>query len=337
MPHDARYRLTEMTAVAPEAMPTPMFDAFMRRIFLEDDELIRFVQKAVGSALVGKVYNENLIIAHGTGANGKSTLFNTFHYLLGDYATSIDPDLLMSSKAGEQQVGMAMLQGKRFAVAQETEEGQRLRSSMLKRLVSTDTMVAKKLYKDPHEFVPTHMLVLSTNHLPKVSSTDVGTWRRILVLPFLATIPPSEIVTDFHSLLIEREGAGILRWAIEGAIAFAEDGCAIPEKPQAVIEASAEYRSEEDWVARFAAETCVADGESLVWHTDLYRAYQHWAKDSGEYVRSTNAFARALASAGWSADAKHYDEARKITGKVWLGYRMAETRPRFNLTQGSAK
>jgi len=121
---------------------------------------------------------------------GKSTLFNTFQYLLGDYATAIDPDLLMSSKANEQQVGMAMLQDKRFAVAQETEEGQRLRSSMLKRLVSTDTMVAKKLYHDPRQFTPVHTLVLSTNHLPKVSSTDLGTWRRIIVLPFEATIKP---------------------------------------------------------------------------------------------------------------------------------------------------
>jgi P4 family phage/plasmid primase-like protien len=338
MPHDARYRLTEMTAVTPEAQATPLWDAFLRRIFLDDESLIRFVQQAIGSALVGKVYNENLIIAHGTGANGKSTLFNTFHYLLGDYATSINPDLLMSSKPNEQQVGMAMLQGKRFAVAQETEEGQRLRSSMLKRLVSTDTMVAKRLYKDPHEFAPMHMLVLSTNHLPKVSSTDVGTWRRILVLPFAATIPSSEIVTDFHSLLIEREGAGILRWAVEGAMAFAESGCAIPDKPTAVVEASEAYRTEEDWVARFTAECCVPEDGAVTWHTEIYRAYTHWCKDNNEYVRSTNAFARALLTAGWHCEAKHYDEQRHTSGKVWFNWKLADgAGRRFVLTQkGSA-
>lgn len=338
MPHDARYRLTRMTAVSPEERPTPLFDSFIERVFCADADLIAFVQKALGSALVGKVYTENLIIANGTGANGKSTLFNTLHYLLSDYATSIDPDLLMSSKASEQQVGMAMLEGRRFAVAQETEEGQRLKSSMLKRLVSTDTMVAKKLYKDPHEFSPTHMLVLSTNHLPKVSSTDTGTWRRIVVLPFEATIPPEEIITDFHSILVEREGAGILRWAIEGAVKFNECGCDIPEKPDAVKRASAEYRIAEDWLAAFMDECCT-DGDPhdesvFVRHNDLYRVYQHWAKNNGEYVRSSTVFGKSLQTAGWRGEQKWYDEERKSTTKIWYGYQLIDGGRRLTLIKG---
>jgi putative DNA primase/helicase len=337
MPHDPKYRLTTMTAVSPESKPTPMFDEFLARVFCGDDELIAFVQKALGSALVGKVYTENLIIAHGTGANGKSTLFSTFHYLLGEYATSIDPDLLMSSKPNEQQVGMAMLQGRRFAVAQETEEGQRLKSSMLKRLVSTDTMVAKKLYKDPHEFVPTHMLVLSTNHLPKVSSTDTGTWRRIIVLPFDAVIPPEEIITDFHSLLMEREGAGILAWAVAGAVRFCEDGCDTPEKPAAVVRASAEYREAEDWLAGFMGECCICtephDTETVARHNDIYRSYQRWAKDKGEYIRSANAFGKALQVAGWHDERKWYDPIAKTTTRAWFGIGLRESHGRFKLTQ----
>lgn len=340
MPHDARYRLTTMTQVTPEEHPTPMFDAFLDRVFCTDPDLIAFVQKALGSALVGKVYNENLIIANGTGANGKSTLFNTVQYLLGDYATSIDPDLLMSSKASEQQVGMAMLQGRRFAVAQETEEGQRLRSSMLKRLVSTDTMVAKRLYKDPHEFTPTHMLVLSTNHLPKVSSTDTGTWRRIVVLPFEAVIPPGEMITDFHSLLMEREGEGILRWLVAGAKLFYEEGCDIPDKPAAVLRASAEYRSDEDWIANFLGDCCTPgdphDETTFTRHNDLYRAYQHWGKDHGEsYIRSANAFGKALQIGGWRADPKWFDPERKNTTKIWYGLQLIDGGRKFTPVQTS--
>jgi P4 family phage/plasmid primase-like protien len=340
MPHAASYRLTTMSAVTPAKMPTPRFDAFMQRIFAGDEELIEFVQTTIGSALVGKVYTENLIVAYGTGANGKSTLFNTFHYLLGDYATGIDPDLLMSSKTNEQQVGMAMLDGKRFAIAQETEEGQRLRGSTLKKCVSTDTMVAKRLYKDPHEFTPTHMLVLCTNHLPKVSSTDLGTWRRIIVLPFTQVIPPEEIVTDFHSLLIESEGAGILAWAVEGAVRFSDAGCDIPDKPAAVKAASSEYREAEDWVANFVQDCCHPwDGEGdepILRHSDLYHSYARWAKNTGEYTRSANAFGRALLVAGWRCDQKHYDAERNTTAKAWMGYTLTDSR-RFVLTQGAAK
>lgn len=338
MPHDSKYRLTSMTALAVEDTPTPMWDAFLTRIFRGDADLIAFVQKVIGSALIGKVYSENLIIANGTGANGKSTLFNTIQYLLGDYATSIDPDLLMSSRPNERQVGMAMLDGKRFAVAQETEEGQRIKSSMLKKICSTDTMVAKRLYKDPHEFTPTHTMVLSTNHLPKVSSTDRGTWRRIVVIPFEETIPPEDIITDFHSLLIEREGAGILHWAVQGAVAYWEGGCDISERPEAVTRASTEYRSEEDWIARFAQECCVeANAETYTSHTDLYRVYNHWAKDNGEYVRSSNAFARALQSAGWRGDAHHYDTERQMSQKVWFGISLIDGGRSFKLVQGGAR
>jgi putative DNA primase/helicase len=237
---------------------------------------------------------------------------------------------------------MAMLQGKRFAVAQETEEGHRLSSSMLKRLVSTDTMVAKRLYKDPHEFVPIHTLVLSTNFLPKISSTDLGTWRRIIVLPFNATIPPQDIITDFHSLLIEREGAGILQWAIDGAVKFNDMGCDITDKPEAVKQASTAYRTAEDWVSNFIDECCVPDPDPhdesvFVRHDALYRAYHKWAKDSGEtYIRSSNAFGKALLTGGWRSKQKHYDPERKTTAKIWWGLRLIE-QPSFKLTQGKEK
>ena len=341
MPHDAKYRLTSMTVVAPEKQATPMFESFLNKVFCDDPALIEFVQVQLGSALIGKVYTENLIIANGNGSNGKSTLFNTIQYLLGDYATSIDPDLLMSSKSSEQQVGMAMLQGRRFAVAQETEEGQRLRSSMLKRLVSTDTMVAKRLYHDPHEFIPAHTLVLSTNHLPKISSTDVGTWRRIVVLPFEATILPHEIITDFHSMLMEREGAGILQWLIEGAVKFAEQNCDIPEKPKAVIRASQEYRTAEDWITNFMEECCVLDDpnneEIITRHNEVYHAYHQWAKNTGEYIRSSNYFARALQSAGWRGKQKWYDKDTKATVKVWYGFTLRDRVRQFTVVQGKGK
>lgn len=338
MPHAAKYHLTNMTSVAPEHKPTPLFDAFLQKIFCGDQDLIDFVQVQLGSALIGKVYTENLIIANGIGSNGKSTLFNTIQYILGDYATSIDPDLLMSSKSSEQQIGMAMLQGKRFAVAQETEEGQRLKTSMLKRLVSTDTKVAKRLYHNPHEFVPAHTLVLSTNHLPKVSSTDLGTWRRIVILPFEAIIPPSEIITDFHSILIEREGGAILQWLIDGAVKFHEMGCDIVDKPAAVRRASAEYRASEDWVSNFIQEMCVPESDHhnetlVVRHTDLYHAYQMWAKNNGEYVRSSIAFGRALQASGWQPEAKWYDKERGTTTKAWHGLALLHDSKHFALVQ----
>jgi phage/plasmid-associated DNA primase len=184
------------------------------------------------------------------------------------------------------------------------------------------------------------MLVLSTNHLPKVGSTDQGTWRRILVLPFEATIQPHEMITDFHSLLIEREGGGILRWAVEGAMKFYEMGCTINHRPAAVVRASAEYRSSEDWLAAFIDECCHKgephDETMVVRHSDLYRVYHGWAKSNGEYVRSSTALSKALVSAGWHTKPKWFDADRNTTAKVWFGLTLQDGGRTFTLIKGTA-
>ena len=326
MPHDSKYKMMNMTACAPADIPTPQFDSFLNRIFCGDKDLTEYMQTVIGSSLVGKVYSENLIMATGEGSNGKSTLFNLIHHLLGDYSVSIDPELLMSSRSTDQKVSMSMLQGKRFAVAQETEEGQRLRSSMLKRLVTTDSVVAKRLYENPEEFTPTHTLILATNHLPKISSTDKGTWRRIVVAPFNATIHEKDMITDFHSLLLEREGAGILKWAIDGAIRFNELGCVLSAKPQAVLDASAQYRNEEDWIEGFLSETCEyyekSDINTIIRHDVFYRAYRKWAESNGEYRRSAQLFIRAMQTAGWKYEPKHKNTKTGIAEAVWYGIKL---------------
>lgn len=45
---------------------------------------------------------------------------------------------------------------------------------VVKQLCSTDEVTAEKKYKDPFKYVPTHTLVLYTNHLPKVGANDDG-------------------------------------------------------------------------------------------------------------------------------------------------------------------
>jgi phage/plasmid-associated DNA primase len=101
---------------------------------------------------------------------------------------------------------------------------------MLKRLVSTDELVAKKLYHNPFNFIPTHTLVLSTNHLPRVTSNDKGTWRRLVVVPFNATIAEKDTITDYMGLLYEQCGQNILQWCVDGARMFYEAGCCDKEQ-----------------------------------------------------------------------------------------------------------
>jgi len=58
----------------PEAS-APTWEAFLQRI-LPSEALRSFVQKVIGYAASGVVSEEILVILHGVGANGKSTLVN---------------------------------------------------------------------------------------------------------------------------------------------------------------------------------------------------------------------------------------------------------------------
>lgn len=318
--HNPSYMCTAITSVTPDDRKTDLWEKTLHDTYCGDEDLIRYVQLHMGSALIGKVFQENLLIANGSGANGKSTFFGAIQFVLGDYATSVDPELLLSSRPAEQQVGMAMLHGKRLAVAQETDEGKALCGAMLKRLVSTDVMVAKHLYRDPFNFTPTHTLVLSTNHLPRIKSNDTGTWRRIDVLPFNATIAPEKTITDYMGMLVKECGSEILQWCIDGARAFYENGCIIKKKPEAVETARVEYRENEDWLMQFITE-CVDESQEaqgkILAHSDLYAVYAAWCARTGMYKRSSIMLSKALRLQGWSGGNKVWVNELQKVAMIW--------------------
>ena len=130
--------------------------------------------------LIGKVFNESLIIAQGGGANGKSAMFNVISKIISDYAGKIPAECL-TTKARNIKVDLATLLGKRFVLASETGEGQRLSNQMLKQIASTDVITAERKYHDPFTFEPSHNALLYTNFLPALGSLDNGTKRRIIV------------------------------------------------------------------------------------------------------------------------------------------------------------
>lgn len=62
---------------------------------------------------------------------------------------------------------IATMQGKRLIVGGEMEEGRRLSAATVKQISSTDPVTVNPKYVDPVTFIPTHTLVLFTNHLPR--------------------------------------------------------------------------------------------------------------------------------------------------------------------------
>ena len=174
LPHNPEDLITKITNVSPSDEGKELWDQCLELFFSGDRELVDYVQMVVGMAAVGKVYQEHLIIAYGSGANGKSTFWNTISRVLGTYSGKLSAETLTVGCKRNVKPEMAELKGKRLIISSEMEEGMRLNTAVVKQLCSTDEIFAEKKYKVPFAVVPSHTLVLYTNHLPKVGANDEG-------------------------------------------------------------------------------------------------------------------------------------------------------------------
>lgn len=209
-PHDPADLITKITDVSPGNDGKDIWLKALDTFFCGNRELIDYVQEIVGMAAVGKVYQEHLIIAYGDGENGKSTFWNALFRVLGNYAGKLSAEALTMNCKRNVKPEMAELKGKRLIIASEMEEGMRLNTAVVKQLCSTDEIFAEKKYKAPFYFVPSHTLVLCTNHLPRIGANDDGIWRRLVVIPFDAKITGKADIKNYAEYLVENAGPAIM-------------------------------------------------------------------------------------------------------------------------------
>lgn len=294
---NAKDYITKQTSVAPGDAGKQLWLDALDTFFCKDHELIDYVQWIVGLSAIGKVYVEALIISYGDGRNGKSTFWNTISRVLGTYSGSISADALTVGCKRNVKPEMAELKGKRLIIAAELEEGMRLNTSVIKQLCSTDEVTAEKKYKDPFKYVPSHTLVLYTNHLPRVGANDEGTWRRLIVIPFNAKIEGKSDIKNFTDYLVQKAGPYVLSWIIEGAQRVISNDFKL-KLPTCVKNAIDHYRADNDWLGAFLDECCELEPTYKQKSGEFYQEYRAYCLRTGEYARSTTDFYTALEISG---------------------------------------
>ena len=303
--------ITKQTTVDPSDEGMDIWQDALETFFCGDNELIDYVQEIAGLSAIGKVCVEGLIIAYGEGRNGKSTFWNTLSRVLGTYSGNMSADTLTVGCKRNVKPELAEAKGKRIIIAAELEEGMRLNTSNVKQLCSTDEIYAEKKYKDPFGFVPSHTLVLYTNHLPKVGAIDAGTWRRLIVIPFNAKIEGSSDIKNYADYLFNKAGGAILKWIMTGAKHVIEKDYHIV-KPAVVEAAIQKYKDNNDWLSQFLDECCETDSSYSAKSGDVYNAYRSYCMQVGDYIRSTTDFYTALECAGF--ERKRSKSARLLFG-----------------------
>ena len=276
--HDPADLITKLAPIAydPEAT-CPRFTRFLRDIFCDDDDLIRFAQRAVGACLVG-IPEEVLHVGHGLGENGKTTFCNALANAFGDYMVTM-PQKFLAQKYGETVPHDLMdLRGARLAISHEPDQRMTLDESKVKYITGRDEIKARKLYHDLMTFSPSHTLLLLTNHKPTVRTQTRAIWRRIKLWPFDFTVPPGTKDATLPEKL-KAEASGILNWLLIGCAEWVSAGrdC---DPPEAIQTATDEYQRDEDIIGDWLG-ACTKSGPARTAFADLYGSYEGWARRNG--------------------------------------------------------
>jgi putative DNA primase/helicase len=286
--------ITKATAVAPaETADCPRWMQFLHEATNGDQGLIDFLQQFAGYALTGDIKEHALLFIYGDGGNGKGVFLNTITNVMGDYAVAAAMETFVSSSTDRHPTDLAMLRGARLVYASETEEGRDWAESRIKQMTGGDRIRARFMRQDFFEYLPQFKLLLIGNHQPNLRNIDDAAKRRFNIVPFThkPATPDPDLMTKLHA-----ERPGILRWLIEGCLAWQRVGLV---RPPVVIEATQEYFEEQDMIRQWIEERCNTGKGLWCSSTDLFTSWSTWAIAHGEKPGSMKRFVGALRRLGF--------------------------------------
>ncbi len=243
------------------------------------EELINYIQQAIGYSLTGDIREQIFFFCYGTGANGKTTLLNTIAALLEDYYKACDfSTLLVKEHNSAVSPDLARMAGARFVTASEPEHGKKLAENTIKQLTGGDRITAAYKFKDHFEFTPVLKLWIAANHKLPIRGQDTGIWRRIRLIPFEVTIPEEKQDKTIPAKL-NAELPGILAWAFRGCQDWLKNGL---KTPAIVLAETEKYKTESDIIGDFIAEKCVKGKDKKIPVKELYSTYLKWCEENSE-------------------------------------------------------
>ena len=281
-----------------------VWEETLKEIFRGRDELVSFLGRLFGYAITGLTVEHIFPILWGRGRNGKSTIIETIRYILGSLAGPIQSEMLLDQWRPRGSTGpspdIMALRGLRLAFAQESDEGRRISPSRVKWITGGDSLVGRNPYdKYSIEFQPTHTLFLLTNEKPHAPADDFAFWERAFLIPFELSFvdrdPANKDERKADKTLPQKlrtEASGILSWLVRGCIDWQEEGL---NPPNVVLEATKEYRRDEDLLTDFIEECCFLDPYAEIEASKLYAAFSVWFEENiSKRIMSQKKFGRMM-------------------------------------------
>lgn len=280
----------------------PLFQSFLNDV-LPDVKRQMILAEFLGFLFVRNLKMEKVLLLYGTGANGKSVVFEIVSALVGKGNIS---SYSLSSLTDQNGYYRAMISDKLVNYA--TEINGLTRTDIFKALASGEQVEARLPYGRPFQIEQYAKLIFNCNELPKEVEATAGYFRRFLIIPFDVTIPEGKQDKKLAEKIIHAELSGVFNWVLEGLERLLKNQRFT--ESDAVTKSLEDYRKQSDSVAMFMDhhnyQSSIDEWKPTI---DLYSEYKEFCKNHGNHPVSHPTFNRRLEGNGIVT-------AKKNIGKV---------------------
>lgn len=294
-PHSPEQRFTYCLPVAYDAgADMAPWSSFVLDALGRDEEAARYFQQCAGYSLTGHTRDEKMFYLHGPTRAGKGTTTETLLALIPTpLSTEVDFATFTAKRENDSQnFDLAELKPARLVVASESNRYQSLNPAKIKQLTGGNLVRCAFKHKDMFTYRPQYKVWLVSNHMVNADAEDDALWGRVQVFTFPHSYLGSEDTTLKTRMKSPENLQGVLRWAVEGAKRWYEQGRLCP--PESVKKATDAHRDAQDFIKQWIGDSCTLDAEKWTASAALVQSYGDWCEAAGVKPLRANDFAEAL-------------------------------------------
>lgn len=266
-----------------------LFDDFLWTV-LPDEASRNLLQEFLGY-IFSKENLEKMLMLIGSGANGKSVIFDIVMAIIGK-------EFVLNFPMGEfkKETNRAVLEN--ILVNYSSEKGTDLNPDTFKALVSSEPVQARNLYGRSFNLYNTARFIINTNILPKETEQTDAYFRRWLILNFDVTIPEEKRDPDLSKKIIASDLPGIFNWILAGLERITKNKrFTYCEKSENHL---VEFRRQSDNVALFVEDQVFVKSEiDKIAIGELLRRYRTFCKEDGYFSLGKVNFSKRLEALGF--------------------------------------
>ncbi|MEV5299117.1 DNA primase family protein [Amycolatopsis methanolica] len=259
-----------------ETAECPRWERFLAECFPDDPSMADYLQRLVGYSLLGR-NNEHIVpVLYGPrGRNGKSTFINALSHVFAEFTKHPKFSTFTENTKGDIRVDLVDLKGARFTFTSEGDAKNKLDASTIKGMSGADPITARLPYaKEQITFRPVGLIWVTSNFAPKADGSDDALFARLKLIEWGQRFVGERADKNLEATL-RNEARGILRWAVEGAVKYLQNGLGEPEQVQAATE---EYKNANDPLYGFLPGVLVIDELARMAPKALYDHYTDWCE-----------------------------------------------------------